>query len=161
VVDYEEAIFIQGRVYKLRCEHCSEMFSLMGVSAENDTQHMDVMTAGQRGGQGVVVYKTTGPEFGSIVRGRPVEVPQRILDIVECDDYHTSRIVRTEDQNDDLRGLSRSEYLKKARPPKLFWKCPFCETGEAVSIAEMKPGEFKKQGGKLTVIHPLYLGMEW
>lgn len=81
---------------------------------------------------------------------------QRISRVLHRE-FRAVPLIRVENRNSSLKGLSFQQFRRRYVPPRLVYSCLFCG-GEAVPVGRKSPTEFANSGGLITLVGEMSLG---
>jgi hypothetical protein len=116
-------------------------FPVIQLSDDTDmvTGGFDALTSIEK--NEVVLAEVRGSETN-------VEFEKRINAQLKRNDLRASWIIRQEDKNQDLKGMSFQEFRKRFQPPILYYRDIYSE-GEAVVSRAVALDEYLRTGGQM------------
>jgi len=75
---------------------------------------------------------------------------------LDRDDLRFVRLLRVEESTPPA-GTSFNEFRAAYQPPRLIFTCPHCHEGDAIPVRTENLSDYKKRGGKLTVLADIEL----
>lgn len=145
---------IEGHVQELRCSICAATFPTFVFAGDTDMVTTGLAAATCCTGNEVALSEMEIAELRDESFGLH-RFAQRISGALKRE-FRAIPLIRIEDRNSNLKGLSFQEFRRHYLPPLLVYSCPFC-AGEAVVVGSKSPAEFAKKGGIISLVGDINL----
>ncbi len=145
---------VEGEVLKLSCSACAAEFPSFRFAGDTHAATTGLAAATSSSGNEVALAEMLPDEFRDQDFGL-VRFATRISQALERD-FRAVSLIRVEDDNPNLKGLSFQDFRDRYRPLQLIFSCPRCG-GEAVEKESGSSTEFVSRGGSVTLLGDLSL----
>lgn len=144
------ARWIEGAVSILRCEVAGHLTPHLTISGDTDMMTIGIASLSSVAADEIVVAELTASE---LVAHADKVFESRINSLLNRDDLRIVQ-VRRQEAGAVPAGLSFQDFQKAYRPPALVFACPHCDA-DAVVVRTDSPTDYRRSGGKLTVMADL------
>jgi hypothetical protein len=145
--------FIEGYINKLDCRSCKALSYGFTFSGDTDMATQGLASLTSVITNELILFEMTGSEWNNYSDQTSAE--HRISILLKRDDLRAALFLRTEDTSPNGKGINFQEFRKNYKPPAVIYKCPICETGEAVSIEKQTIADYKNNGGTIICLNNL------
>lgn len=149
--------FVDGKIWKLRCQTCGAVFPHFVFSGESDSLTDGLFSASSCKKNEVVIVEADSAEWSDFVRAGAVGIEKRLARQLARDDLRILRLLRIEREKSAGAGLSFNDFKKAYKPPALIYSCVCCADGESSAIEEVAVNDFRNSGGQIIAVGRLVL----
>ncbi|MBN9547083.1 MAG: hypothetical protein J0I19_16580 [Alphaproteobacteria bacterium] len=143
--------WIEGEVSALLCRSCGKHTPYLTLSGDTDMVTNGLVSLSSIERNEIVVADTHGNELrdkdGAATLGR-------VSGQLNRSDLRIVRLLRAESL-DVKAGPGFQAFVENHRPPSMIFSCPHCLTGEAKVEKRLSLAEYRREGGKLTILPDL------
>lgn len=148
---------IIGTVLKLCCAKCNQSFPHFRLIGDVDTDTAGIGMVTSYVTNEIVVAEMLPDEWNSWETEGAFHFEKRISQELGCNDFRTSRLIRTEQTRSVPNGIGFKEFRNNFVKPQLVYSCIHCKDGEAKAVEEMSVENFRRVGGGISSRAPLDL----